>query len=75
MGIEEVRLWNNPSKSIPNSEILSSSDLQSILGTGISEERSFRIEYDPNQPLNVRLIYNKRPGFRHQFYVYVKISS
>jgi hypothetical protein len=75
MGIEQVRLWNKPSKTINQSELLSADSLQQILDTNISEEKSFRVEYDPNHPLNVRLIYNKRPGFRHQFYVYVKISS
>lgn len=75
MGIEEVRLWNKKSKTINQSEVLSASSLQEILDTTVEEEKSFRVEYDVNHPLNVRLIYNKRPGFRHQFYVYVKISS
>ena len=75
LGVEQVRLWNNPSKTINQSELLSADSLQQILDTNIPEEKSFRVEYDPNHPLNVRLIYNKRPGFRHQFYVYVKISS
>lgn len=75
MGIEEIRVWNKPSKSITSSQILSASSVQDILDSSFEEEKNFRIERDPNQPLNVRLIYNKRPGFKHQFYVYVKISS
>ena len=75
MGIEEIRVWNNKTKQIVESAVLSAENLQEILNTTFSEEKSFRLEYDPVQPLNVRLIYNKRPGFRHELYVYVKISS
>lgn len=75
LGIEEVRVWNKPTKTIQQSELLSATSLQAILDDNLQEEKSFRLEYDPSQPLNARLIYNKRPGFRHQFYVYVKISS
>ena len=75
MGIEEIRVWNNKTKQIVESAVLSAENLQEILNTTFVEEKSFRLEYDPVQPLNVRLIYNKRPGFRHELYVYVKISS
>jgi len=75
MGIEEVRIWTNKTKTINASELLSATTLSDVLNTTFVEEKSFRLEFDTNNPLNVRLIYNKRPGFRHQFYVYVKISS
>lgn len=75
MGIEEIRVWSNKSKTITQSELLTVGSLSDILNTTFEEDKSFRIEFDTNNPLNVRLIYNKRPGFRHQFYVYVKISS
>jgi len=75
MGIEEVRVWTNKSKTIVESQLLTTDSLSNILNTTFVEEKSFRLEFDTNNPLNVRLIYNKRPGFRHQFYVYVKISS
>ena len=75
MGIEEVRIWTNKSKAISESQLLTADSLSTILNTTFVEEKSFRLEFDTNNPLNVRLIYNKRPGFRHQFYVYVKISS
>ena len=75
MGIEEIRIWSNKSKTISQSELLTVDSLSDILNTAFEEDKSFRIEFDTNNPLNVRLIYNKRPGFRHQFYVYVKISS
>lgn len=75
MGIEEIRVWNQKTKQITESTVLNASNLQEILNTSFLEEKSFRLEYDTVQPLNVRLIYNKRPGFRHELYVYVKISS
>lgn len=75
MGIEEVRVWTNKSKTITESQLLTVDSLATILNTTFVEEKSFRLELDTNNPLNVRLIYNKRPGFRHQFYVYIKISS
>ena len=75
MGIDEIRVWNQKTKQITESAVLSATNLQEILDTTFLEEKSFRLEYDPAQPLNVRLIYNKRPGFRHELYVYVKISS
>lgn len=75
MGIGEVRVWSQRSKSIAVSEVLNANNLNAILDSTFEEDKSFRLQYDPVRPLNVRLIYTKRPGFKHQLYVYVKINS
>jgi len=75
LNINEVRLFNTPSKQILSSEVASINSLNDILDSRFVEDTSFRLEYDVKNPLNIKVIYNKRPGFKHQFYIYTKINS
>ena len=75
LNVTEIRLFNTPSKQIANSEVVTTDSLNSILNSRFIEDTSFRLEYDVKNPLNIKVIYNKRPGFKHQFYIYTKINS
>lgn len=75
MNIVDLKVYNKDNKTISSSELLSSDSLNSILDTGFTESKDFRVEYDNTNPLKLRVIYNKRAGFRHQLYLYTKIRS
>ena len=75
MNINDILVYSKDDKSISNSVVLSADSLNDILDSGFTEAKDFRIEYDNTNPLNIRLIYNKRAGFRHQLYIYAKIRS
>lgn len=75
MNIVDLKVYNRDNKTISSSELLSSDSLNSILDSGFTESKDFRVEYDNTNPLNLRVIYNKRAGFRHQLYLYTKIRS
>lgn len=75
MNIEDVIVYSKDDKTISNSVVNSAESLNAILDSGFTESKDFRIEYDITNPLNIRLIYNKRVGFRHQLYIYTKIKS
>lgn len=75
MNLTEVRVFVNDTKDIKFSELLSANSLSEILASGFKENKNFTLEYDNINPLNIRVIYNKRPGFRQQFYIYTKINS
>ena len=75
MNIHDIQVYAKDNNAIQTSEILSASSLNDILDSGFAESKEFRIEYDITNPLNIRVIYNKRAGFRHQLYLYTKIRS
>jgi len=75
MNITDVRLFVNESKDIKVSQILNANSLSDILYTPFLENKNFILEYDNINPLNIRVIYNKRPGFRQEIYIYTKINS
>ena len=75
MNINDIRVYAKDDNSIAKSIVNSSDSLNGILDSGFEESKDFRIEYDITNPLNIRLIYNKRAGFRHQLYIYTKIRS
>jgi hypothetical protein len=75
MNIIDVKVYSRDDKSIKVSEVLSADSLNDILESGFIESKDFRIEYDNINPLKIRLIYNKRAGFRHKLYIYIKIRS
>ena len=73
--INDIKVYARDDKSISESVVNSSERLNEILDSGFAESKDFRVEYDNTNPLNIRLIYNKRAGFRHQLYIYTKIRS
>lgn len=75
MNIADIKVYNRDNKLISKSEVLSADSFDEILNSGITESKDFRIEYDNTNPLNIKLIYNKRVGFKHQLYIYTKIRS
>jgi len=75
MNINDLKVYNKDNNSISSSELLSEESLNDILDSGFTESKDFRVEYDNTNPLNLRVIYNKRAGFRHQLYLYTKIRS
>jgi len=75
LNIVDVKLFTKDDSSIKISEVLSATNLNEIADTGFKESNDFRIEYNNTNPLKLRLIYNKRTGFRHKLYVYIKIRS
>ena len=75
MNINDIKVYAKDDNSISKSIVNSAETLNSILDSGFKESTDFRIEYDITNPLNIRLIYNKRAGFRHQLYIYTKIRS
>tara|TARA_R110000772_G_scaffold55472_24_gene126650 strand:+ start:4269 stop:8675 length:4407 start_codon:yes stop_codon:yes gene_type:complete len=75
LAITDIRVFNKKTNQIQKSEILNAVNLNEILDTNFIEDKNFRLEYDNTNPLNIRVIYNKRTGFRHQLYIYVKINS
>ena len=75
MNINEIRIWSKDDKTISASVVNSATTVNDILDSNYTESKDFRIEYDTTNPLNIRLIYNKRAGFRHQLYIYTKIRS
>lgn len=75
MNINDIRIYVKETKDIQTSQVLSTNSLNDILDSSFKEDKNFKIEYDIQNPLNIKLIYNKRPGFRQQFYIYTKIRS
>lgn len=75
MNINDIKVYAREDKSISKSVVNSIGSINDILDSGYAESKDFRIEYDNTNPLNLRLIYNKRAGFRHQLYIYTKIRS
>ena len=75
MNINDIKVYARDDKSITESVVNSIGSINDILDSGYAESKDFRIEYDNTNPLNLRLIYNKRAGFRHQLYIYTKIRS
>ena len=75
LNINDIKIYSKDTKDIENSQVLSINSLNDILDSTFEENKNFTIEYDIVNPLNIKLIYNKRPGFRQQFYIYTKIRS
>jgi len=75
MNIEEIKVYAKDDKTIASSTVVSAENLNDILDSGFTESKNFRIEYDTINPLKLRVIYNKRAGFRHKLYIYIKIRS
>jgi hypothetical protein len=75
LNIDDIKIYTKDTKLIQKSEILSINSLNDILDSGFKDDKNFTIEYNIQNPLNIKLIYNKRPGFRQQFYIYTKIRS
>ena len=75
LNINDIKIYSKDTKDIGNSQVLSINSLNDILDSTFEENKNFTIQYDIVNPLNIKLIYNKRPGFRQQFYIYTKIRS
>ena len=75
MNVVDVKVYNRDDKTISASVVNSATDLNEIVASNYTESKDFRIEYDNTNPLNIKVIYNKRAGFRHQLYLYTKIRS
>lgn len=75
MNIEDIQLYVKDDNSISSSEVVSAENLNEILDSGYKLSNDFRIEYDTTNALKLRVIYNKRVGFNHKLYMYIKIRS
>jgi len=75
LNVEDIKLFVKDDNSIATSELLSASNFNEIIDSGFKESNDFRIEYNNTNPLKLKVIYNKRTGFRHKLYLYIKIRS
>ena len=57
------------------SDIESSSAVNSIDSGGYELNNNFTYKLDPKNPLNLRLIYNKKKGFIYEIRPLIKIKS
>ena len=72
--IDKINLYVLSSKKI-TSGIDSSDSINSLDDSGYELDGNFTYELDNRNPLNFRLIYNKKKGYSHRIRPLIKIKS
>ena len=72
--LDTIKLYTRRAKGIP-SEILSTATIDNLDDGGYGQDRNFTFVQHEQQPLNFRLIYNKRLGYSYRIRPMIKIQS
>ena len=70
--IESVSIYV---KQIKNpSDVASANSIEEVLASNYLQDNNFTFQLHANKPFNMRLIYNKRPGYTYSVLPVIKIS-
>ena len=72
--LDIIKLYTQRVKGVP-SEILSTATIDNLDDGGYTQDRNFTFKQHEQQPLNFRLIYNKRLGYSYRIRPMIKIQS
>ena len=72
--LDIIKLYTQRVKGVP-SEILSTATIDNLDDGGYVQDRNFTFKQHEQQPLNFRLIYNKRLGYSYRIRPMIKIQS
>ena len=72
--LDIIKLYTQRVKGV-DSEILSTATIDNLDDGGYAQDRNFTFKQHEQQPLNFRLIYNKRLGYSYRIRPMIKIQS